>query len=346
MKSLVATAPGKLVLCGEYAVLDGAPAISAAVDRRARVTLRETGRDAGVVVTTMGFRDGEYHFRLTESGLKPTREQGELPLAQAVVANAGLPPGTGLCVELDTAAFFDAGVKLGLGSSAALTVALVNALAAFRGGDKNRPRSYGEMIHSHFQGGRGSGVDIATSAEGGLIRYSRQVRHQSDRTTTYSWVLGRLNWPGGLEAAVLSSGVSASTRGKLSKLDSQDRLPISDALVSAAEHAADAWEGGCADRVLESTGRFAATLADFSRAYHLDVYGAGHEALAGLAAEQGLVYKPCGAGGGDVGIVLGDDANRVEVFVRAATEKGFTRMDCELGGKAEVEGLTIEWTHD
>ncbi len=344
MKSLVATAPGKLVLCGEYAVLDGAPAISAAVDRRARVALRES--DGDIVVTTVGFQDDEYHFRLGESGLEPTREQGELPLVQAIVANAGLPPGTGLGVELDTSAFFDAGIKLGLGSSAALTVALVNALAAFRGGDKNRPRSCGEMIHRHFQGGRGSGVDIATSAEGGLIRYSRQVRHESDRTTTYSWVLGRVNWPEGLEAAVLSSGVSASTPGKLAKLDSQDRLPISDALAGAAEHAADAWQGGEADRVLEATGRFATTLADFSRAYHLDVYGAGHEALAELAAKQGLVYKPCGAGGGDIGVVLGDDATRVEDFVHAATDRGFTRLDCELGGKEEVEGLTIKWMPD
>ena len=34
-----ASAPGKIVLSGEYAVLDGAPAICAAVDRRAAVTI-------------------------------------------------------------------------------------------------------------------------------------------------------------------------------------------------------------------------------------------------------------------------------------------------------------------
>nr|MBA3501924.1 hypothetical protein [Deltaproteobacteria bacterium] len=32
---VIATAPGKLILTGEYAVLDGAPAIVTAVDRRA-----------------------------------------------------------------------------------------------------------------------------------------------------------------------------------------------------------------------------------------------------------------------------------------------------------------------
>jgi phosphomevalonate kinase len=35
----MASAPGKLVLAGEYAVLDGAPAIVMAVDRRAVVSV-------------------------------------------------------------------------------------------------------------------------------------------------------------------------------------------------------------------------------------------------------------------------------------------------------------------
>ena len=37
--TVVASAPGKAVLCGEYAVLDGAPAVCMALDRRARVTV-------------------------------------------------------------------------------------------------------------------------------------------------------------------------------------------------------------------------------------------------------------------------------------------------------------------
>ena len=37
MNAVTATAPGKVVICGEYAVLDGATAIAAAVDRRAVV---------------------------------------------------------------------------------------------------------------------------------------------------------------------------------------------------------------------------------------------------------------------------------------------------------------------
>ena len=49
MTALIASAPGKVVLCGEYAVLDGAPAISMAVNRRALVTLIPVSGDGGTV---------------------------------------------------------------------------------------------------------------------------------------------------------------------------------------------------------------------------------------------------------------------------------------------------------
>ncbi|MEY4583034.1 MAG: hypothetical protein RL701_7737, partial [Pseudomonadota bacterium] len=38
---LVVSAPGKLMVIGEYAVLEGAEAVVAAVDRRAYASLRE-----------------------------------------------------------------------------------------------------------------------------------------------------------------------------------------------------------------------------------------------------------------------------------------------------------------
>ncbi len=45
MTTVTASAPGKVILSGEYAVLDGAPAISMAVNRRAVVTLTTVGDD-------------------------------------------------------------------------------------------------------------------------------------------------------------------------------------------------------------------------------------------------------------------------------------------------------------
>ena len=44
-----ATAPGKLVLLGEYAVLENSPAIVTAVNRRATITIEQTGQDISLL---------------------------------------------------------------------------------------------------------------------------------------------------------------------------------------------------------------------------------------------------------------------------------------------------------
>ena len=47
-----ATAPGKLVVAGEYAVLDGALAISAAVNKRAKATVKAASSGELLIANT------------------------------------------------------------------------------------------------------------------------------------------------------------------------------------------------------------------------------------------------------------------------------------------------------
>ncbi len=55
---LTASAPGKVVLSGEYAVLDGAPAIGMAINRRARVQVTDISGDINRV-SGRGHSDAE-----------------------------------------------------------------------------------------------------------------------------------------------------------------------------------------------------------------------------------------------------------------------------------------------
>jgi phosphomevalonate kinase len=328
VKTLTASAPGKLVLCGEYAVLDGAPAISAAVGRRAVATIRTADAD---VVVSRGFRDGRHRFAARDGRVEWCSGDAALPLFEACWA--ALPAaGEPVDVSLDTTAFHAGDRKLGLGSSAALTVALVAALAAWQGSDADVGRA-AAFAHREFQGGAGSGVDVATSVAGGLIRFTTGGAREP------------LAWPTGLEAAILWSGISASTREKLARLERAGSLPSRPALAEAANAAAAAWADGEAGAVIAATRGFVAALRAFSHDHGLDVFAAGHAGLAELAETEGLVYKPCGAGGGDIGIVLGDAAERVAAFAERAAAAGFSRLPLELSTpNHSIAGLTVAWT--
>jgi len=129
-------APGKLVLSGAYAVLSGAPALVAAVDRFA-------------------LADGD---RLAEWAT---------PEVRAALASDQAP-------WFDASALRKDGKKLGLGSSAAILVASLAALEVPGDAELSdrelcaRVYQRALLAHRMAQGG-GSGIDVAASAHGGLL---------------------------------------------------------------------------------------------------------------------------------------------------------------------------------
>ena len=192
MTRLSVSAPGKLVLLGEYAVLFGHAAVVLAVDRRATVELTSAaGRNfcvhaPGIVPerARFGLGDGATVAWENPSGAR-------LPLVEAVLgallAGGVIDPRLlePFDAVLDTRAFFDSTTgsdgKLGLGSSAALTVALASAVALWSGReDLLEPRiEWLERllrIHREFQGGRGSGIDLAASLFSLCILGQRDMR--------------------------------------------------------------------------------------------------------------------------------------------------------------------------
>ncbi len=284
------SAPGKVVLSGEYAVLRGAPAVAMAVDRRARVTV-----EAGTIETRCVGLEGRTDTRLLESALQA------LDVAR---------PNTGL--TLDTAAFSDGPDKLGIGSSAALAVALAVALAP-PDTDAAVATSAAHRAHRQFQHGRGSGVDVAVSLTGGIIVYRMQ-----DATTQ------PIAWPNGLHYSLFWTGRSASTNERVARFDASAEHPATDALCDSSAALALAWESGSADDVLSGYVSYIVALTEFDRAHDLGIFDGGHSQLA--TNEPGLIYKPCGAGGGDVGIALSRDERHLEQFAARAADRGVRRL--------------------
>jgi phosphomevalonate kinase len=169
-----------------------------------------------------------------------------------------------------------------------------------------------------LQEGAGSGVDIATSVSGGLIEYRMQ-----DVSVT------ALKWPGGLYYRLLWTGVAASTRTKLSKLAASVSKLSRAGLVAASESLALAWRSNDAQQVSAGYRDYTQQLHRFSVDHDLGIFDAGHAELWQAASAAGLTYKPCGAGGGDIGILLGMDEAELDAFTGKHTTN-CSVLDCEM----------------
>ncbi|MEM7430820.1 MAG: hypothetical protein AAF351_02655 [Pseudomonadota bacterium] len=321
MMQRISTAPGKLVIAGEYAVLNGAPAIATAVDRRVAVTVEPNDDDCHSV-RAPGWVDHVGRFQASDDGVVWREGETGFDLITATWPHFKITGEQCVDIRIDSRALLHAsGTKLGLGSSAAVTVALAGALVA------DGHSAIAADAHRQFQGGRGSGVDIACSTTGGVIEF------EGGRTRS-------IEWPEGLAYTVLWSGQPASTSDKLSQLDGADSA-TSRTLYRAAQHVAEYWQGDDLSRLLSSLAHYVTVLRAFDIDHRLGIFDAGHRELMEIAESMNLLYKPCGAGGGDLGIVLYEADTDIAPLLARAKGVGFEPLDMSIdpeGWRLALEG--------
>jgi len=307
------------MLAGEYVVLDGAPAICMAVDRRVRVSLAVTDADEHCV-SAPGF----LHSELAFSAISEIERQ--VPLLAAVWRQFESAASSTLRIEIDTRDFHSGEKKLGIGSSAAAIVALVAAFDALfeTGCDVLRTAI---AAHRDLQNGRGSGADVACSFAGDLVEY--RMRNQQAQ---------QLSWPAGLCYALLWSGQPSSTRSQLEKRRQFAATAAAESLEKAVEEVVTAWRSCTAADILVEMRTYAAALQRYDNDHKLGIYAAGHAELAGLAESTDVVYKPCGAGGGDFGVAMAVDPQALHNFVTAARDNRFKPADLVI----DPTGVAVE----
>jgi len=338
------SAPGKLVVLGEYAVLFGAPAVVMAVDRRAVVTVEAAPGDSWSVAAP-GLAADEVECAVAATGRVEWADSAagaRLSLFESVIGELvrrGLLDPTSIAprrLVMDTTAFFDASrpgrPKFGLGSSAALTVALTSALIDRRPqpcpADLEWLQTLVEL-HRVVQGGFGSGIDVAASLCGGVVGY------ELDDAGSVAGI-APIRWPEKIVKLCVWTGSSASTRSFLDRLEASRATRARevdealDHLGQVSERGVDALARNDSFRFLDAVDRFWDALAMLGRVADMPILSDAHQRLRQVAFECGVHYKPSGAGGGDFGVCLSTDLDRIQDFSGRAREIGFTTPDVDV----------------
>lgn len=340
---ITAKAPGKLILLGEYAVLEGAPALVTAIDRFCTVSIRRNGHSVfGLESRNLDMPTLTFHLdesgRVKLAGGSPFASQKQTGfLVEVINYVASRYEGTipGAYISIDSGDFYHqtSGNKFGLGSSAALTVALIRAMNELMGKTTSSELLFSEAIKAHRagQGRLGSGVDVAASAAGGVIAY-RMPKSEEDIPDS----IRRYSWPEGLYMTVVWTGNSASTRFMLEKvkLFRQHSSDLYDGLLEnmaeVATEGCEAFAAGDATRFTKVVPRYLEQEERLGAACGIDIISPSHRNLKDLITRAGGVYKPSGAGGGDIGVAFTDNEEIHSRIRKVLQQSPYQILDIEV----------------
>ncbi len=163
--TITASAPGKLVLMGDHAVVHDRPALVTAVDLRYRVQVDRIDTEE-IRIDTPAFSGR----RVALAALDHLDER-ETAFVEAAVRRVFDHVGQQTGLHITTAG---PAISYGLGSSSAVTAAAVMAVAAALGVELEQRTAfdlaYGAVLDVQ---GKGSGVDLAAAVYGGTVYYVR-----------------------------------------------------------------------------------------------------------------------------------------------------------------------------
>lgn len=343
---VVRRAPGKLFVAGEYAVVDpGNPAILVAVERHVTVTVSGSGESGVVISSDLGPRQVRWWWRdgRLSAGGGAGEERARRGLAHVVaavevvgrlLAERGVPvPAVSVSVS---SRLHEDGRKFGLGSSGAVTVATVAAVAAFCGLELSLESRFRlAMLATAELDVRASGGDLAASTWGGWVAYrspDRAVvlalarRRGVEAALRASWPgfgVRRLPPPKGLSLEVGWTGDPASTASLVAGLHrrawrgSASHRRFVEASGEVVGASVCALEAGDRKGLLGQLRRARRELARLDEEVGLGIFTPRLTALCDVAEAAGGAAKPSGAGGGDCGIALLDaEASREISHVR------------------------------
>jgi phosphomevalonate kinase len=320
---------GKVMLFGEYAVLDGGPAILAATPQIAEATyepleqidelsryypeFKELLFQARDCLITPQYLLQSYQWGMVVLGTRANGDVagvgGSFPFVEEALKQVGAPAGL---YSIDTTSFGleRAGrwQKMGIGSSSASTAALCDLFrmlpcdAQLDLQTSQKRFIFARNLHRKMQGGLGSGADVASSVFGGVICFKAH-RNGLDHDPVIQVISDPLPSSWGLWQGGSQSTVSSLKKVRMwQQTHPHDYKVHMDQISAVAQRALSCITAHGTDQQLwcHIIRQGAQTMQSLSKTLGLSLWTEKHEHWSTLLDGYGGVIKPTGAGGDDL----------------------------------------------
>ena len=316
--------PGKILLAGEYAVLNGAQALACTVDKYLDVAVRFQESLRGLIRV-----ESEMWSQSTNVGAETTSTE---PLIDAVSYCARH-------YDLDDAVVHvtsELDPKYGIGSSSAVALGAIAGLAKFAdvklSSKQLLPLTVGLQ---RSRQGQASGYDFYTQWTGGVVSYKMPVNNEYPKfleSNKSESALNRLNQVVRIFVGGLGAPTALTTKETQSWLASRAN---SGEFTAASENLVSAFK-----KVIEGEGSHSESFDNLIGAVNLHrshfraspLFPKIADFIEGLPQfGPRLTYKTTGAGGEDAILGIGDEL-ALESLEASLSKRGWHRLDAKFSG--------------
>ncbi|MBI4896054.1 MAG: phosphomevalonate kinase [Candidatus Aenigmarchaeota archaeon] len=362
------SAPGKLLIAGEWALTEpGNNGIVAAINARVHAQIE---RSTQTSVTIDDYAIKNLHITFAPTIAAPTGHDEEthflrkaLEVTLSYLDAFDQPLAIRTWGKATTILHEGKAHKLGFGSSAASTVAVVSALLRFYGHDLEEQKTKDVLFklallaHYQAQGKKGSGFDVAASTYGGILDYvpvdKNWLNDHIEKQTPIKKLIAE-HWPGlsirslpipkDLRLLIGWTGHGASTRLMMEEmllykqhhLDEYNHLLKQ--LATNVSHIIAEWLGEHKEKILAAVRKQEEYLRDLGTQSGVHIETPLLKCLSEITNAHGGAGKLSGAGGGDCGIALCFDPATEATIKQAWKKEGIIVVDAQM----EQDGVRDE----
>jgi len=322
------SAPGKLFIAGEWAILEPKNfGIVAAIDKRTYAKIKRPP-DENISITLKDFKINNLKATFLKDKLRFLKKLSKKEKKILAFSKTAIETALGYLENwrpFQIEIWGDDSRKLGLGFSAASTVAVIVAILTFHQKNLAREEIFKLSALSHYlvQGKIGSGFDIAASVFGGIFVYRRfdpvWLEEQIGKEKNISKIIKkpwpnfyihRLNRPKNLNLLIGWTGKSALTSQLIKKFqiwrekNQSEYKRLMFGIGKLVKELIRVWKLGRKEKILELIKRNEILLKEFGEKSKLELETKKIKKLVEIAEKFGGAGKLSGAGSGDCGIAI------------------------------------------